>query len=243
MRRLFVAPSACRSRAALSLLGFATLRRVTPFPARLAGAALIALAAVPATASAATLQLNRQCYTKNQPVRVVGSGYQPNHALTLFVNGKAVVSGMSDPSGRLAGHFIAPAPFRRATSVRTYSVTISPASTGAPVSARGTFQVVHTNIGVTPPFITPGFVTYTALGFTYGRSLYVHYLLGTRHLHTKRIGGLAGPCGTLKKKVRMFLFRPVKPGSYTLVFDNSARYSATYLPNFSFQALVPYTFT
>jgi hypothetical protein len=47
----------------------------------------------------------------------------------------------------------------------------------------------------------------------------------------------------LTKKVRMFLFRPVKPGSYTLVFDNSAGYSASYRPNFSFQALVPYTFT
>jgi hypothetical protein len=96
---------------------------------------------------------------------------------------------------------------------------------------------------VVPPFITPGFVTYTALGFTYGRSLYGHYLQGTRHLRTRRIGALAGPCGTLKKKIKMFLFRPVKPGSYTLVFDNSSRYSATYRPNFSFQALVPYTFT
>jgi len=30
---------------------------------------------------------------------------------------------------------------------------------------------------------------------------------------------------------------------YTLVFDNSSRYSAAYRPDFSFQALVPYTFT
>ncbi|MGZ4173858.1 MAG: hypothetical protein ACXVQR_05220 [Solirubrobacteraceae bacterium] len=216
---------------------------MTPFPARLAGAALIALAAVPATASAATLQLNRQCYTKNQLVRVSGAGYQPKQALTLFLNGKALVSGTSDAAGRLAGRFNAPAPFRSVTSTRTYSVSISPSPTGSPVSARGTFKVVHTNIGVIPPFITPGFVTYTALGFTYGRSLYVHYLRGTRHLHTKRIGALAGPCGSLKKKIKMFLFRPVKPGSYTLVFDNSSRYSATYRPNFSFQALVPYTFT
>src|SRR5205823_6377025 len=31
--------------------------------------------------------------------------------------------------------------------------------------------------------------------------------------------------------------------AYVLVFDNSVRYSASYRPNFSFQALVPYTFT
>jgi hypothetical protein len=96
---------------------------------------------------------------------------------------------------------------------------------------------------VTPPFITPGFVTYTALGFTYGRSLYVHYLKGTRYLTTRRIGGLSGPCGSLKKKIRMFLFRPVNAGLYTLIFDNSARYSSSYRPNFSFLATVPYTFT
>jgi hypothetical protein len=217
---------------------------VIRLPARLAGVGLIVLAAaVPATAAAATLQLNRQCYTKNQTVRVSGSGYQPNQVLTLFVNGTRVVSGSSDPSGRLAGHFAAPEPFRSPTSIRPYTATVSASPSGSPVTAHTSFQVVHTNISVTPPFITPGFVTYRALGFTYSRWLYVHYLQGARHLRTKRIGALSGPCGTLKKKVGMFLFRPVKPGSYTLVFDNSARYSASYRPNFSFQALVPYTFT
>ena len=220
--------------------------RVIRLPARLAGAALIVLAAAPA-ASAATLHLNRQCYTRNQSVRVSGTGYPPNQTQTILLDGKPVAPGAttltSDASGRIAGHFPAPAPFRRATSFRTYAVTTSASPTGSPVAARTSFQVVHTNIGVVPPFITPGYVTYRALGFTYGRSLYVHYLKGTRHLRTARIGTLSGPCGSLTKKVRMFVFRPVKPGSYTLVFDNSLRYSAAYRPNFSFQALVPYTFT
>jgi hypothetical protein len=211
--------------------------------ARLAGAALIALCATaPAVASAATLHLDRQCYTRNQKVRVTGSGYQPNQTQTILLGGKALGTLTSDGAGSITGRFPAPAPFKRATSIRTYTVTASASSTGSPVAARTTLQVVHTHIGVTPPFITPGFVTYKALGFTYGRSLYVHYLRGTRHLRTSRIGTLSGPCGSLTKKVRMFLFRPVKPGSYTLVFDNSARYSASYRPNFSFQALVPYTF-
>jgi len=219
--------------------------RVIRLPARLAGAALIAIAAAgSATASAATLRLNRQCYTKNQPVTISGSGFQPGSTQYIFLNGRRIRNGAVQPSGLLTvpgGG--APAPSRRITGVRTYSLTASASTTGSPVTASTTFQVVHTNIGVIPPFITPGFVTYRALGFTYGRSLYVHYLLGTRHLRTNRVGGLAGPCGTLKKKVKMFLFRPVKPGLYTLVFDNSARYSAAYRPDFSFQALVPYTFT
>ena len=53
---------------------------------------------------------------------------------------------------------------------------------------------------------------------------------------------MSGPCGTLTKKIRMFLFRPVSAGVYTLIFDNSARYSSAYRPNFSFLATVPYTF-
>ena len=217
-------------------------------PARLAGAALIVLAAaVPATAAAATLRLDRQCYTRNQPVRVSGSGYPANQVQTLFLDGSALGTLKADGAGAIAGKFSAPAPFRAppnpATRIRRYTLTASSSAAGAPAAAQTTLQVVHTNISVAPPFITPGSVTYRALGFTYGHSLYVHYLLGTRHLRTKRIGTVSGPCGTLKKKVRMFLFRPVKAGSYTLIFDNSARYSASYRPNFSFQALVPYTFT
>jgi hypothetical protein len=217
--------------------------RVIRLPARLAGAVLIALVAVPASASAASLKLDRQCYTRNQPVRVSGAGYQPNQVQTILLGTTAMGTLKSDAAGSIVGRFSAPAPSRRVTSVRTYTVTASASPTGSPVAASTILQVVHTNIGVTPPFITPGFVTYRALGFTYSRWLYVHYLQGTRHLQTKRIGALSGPCGSLKTKVRMFLFRPVKPGSYTLVFDNSARYSASYRPNFSFQALVPYTFT
>jgi hypothetical protein len=217
---------------------------VTPIPARWAGVALAALAvtAVPAAASAATLQLNRSCYTRNQNVRVAGGGYQPNQVQTLFADGKALGTLKANAGGAIAGNFPAPAPFRRPSSVRTYTLTTSAATSGTPVAARATFQVVHTNIQVTPPFITPGFVTYKALGFTYSHALYVHYLRGTRHVATKRIGRVSDPCGTLTKRIRMFLFRPVRAGIYTLIFDNSARYSSTYRPNFSFLATVPYTF-
>jgi hypothetical protein len=215
------------------------LTRVTPAPARLLGAALLLLAfAAPATASAASLRLNRQCYTRNQPVRFTGAGFQPNQVETISVGGTVLGTVTSNGSGSIAGRFPAPAPFPRVTSVRTYTMRASASGT----TARTRFSVVHTNIGVTPPLITPGFVTYRALGFTYSRSLYVHYLRSGRHLATRRIGSLSAPCGTLTKKVRMFLFRPVRPATYTLVFDNSSRYSSSYRPNFSFQAVVPFTF-
>jgi hypothetical protein len=222
------------------------LAGVTPIRARSAVPALAALAAAsaPAAASAATLRLDRSCYTKNQTVRVSGSGYRPNQVQTIFRSGSAKPLGTltADGSGAIAGHFSAPAPSRRVTARRTYTLTASASASGSPVAAHTTFKVVHTDIQVIPPFITPGFVIYSALGFTYGQVLYVHYLQGKHHLATGRIGHLSAPCASLRKKVKMFLFRPVTAGIYTLVFDNSARYSATYRPNFSFEARVPDTF-
>lgn len=202
-----------------------------------------AAAAVPPAASAATLRLDRRCYTSNQSVKLSGTGYEPNQTQMLALAGKPLGTLRADASGAIAGRFPAPAPSRRLTSARPYAITASPSTPGSPVAARARFVVVHTNIQVVPPFITPGFVTYRALGFTYGRSLFVHYLSGARHLATRRIGALSGPCGSLRRKVRMFGFRPVPAGVYTLVFDNSARYSPTYRPNFSFGATVLYTFT
>jgi hypothetical protein len=219
---------------------------VTRSATRLAAAALSAGAvagAVPATAAAASLTTDRACYTRNQTIHVSGSGYTPGSTQTVFLDGAKLGVLTPTSSGAVGGVFSAPAPFASKTSVRTYGLVASSSPGGNPVTARTSFQVVHTNVGVSPPFITPGRVRYKALGFTYGHTLYVHYLRGTKHVATKRVGSLHGSCGRLNKRVRMFLFRPVKPATYTLIFDNSRTYSATFRPNFSFQAVVPFTFS
>lgn len=220
-------------------------------PSRLLAAAigLVAVFGAGAADAAPTLTTDRGCYTYNQPIRLSGSGYQPGAAQTVSLNGTPLkigrnggntfiptAQGSIPPNTGLS----APSPNAGKTSVRTYTLTASNSPSGTPVTARTTFSVVHTNVNVTPPFITPGRVLYSALGFTYGPDLYVHYLKGRRerHVATRLIGRLHGACGRLRKRVRMFLFRPVMPATYTLVFDNSSRYISTYRPDFSFQAIV-----
>lgn len=207
-----------------------------------------AVAAAPATA-APTLTTDRACYTYNQTIGLSGSGYQPGSAQTISLDGTPLptskgagntfvptAQGKVPPRATIA----APAPFEGKTSVRTYTLTAASSPSGSPVTARTTFSVVHTNVKVDPPFITAGRVRYTALGFTYGPSLYVHYLKGRnqRHVATRLVGRLHGACGRLRKRVRMFQFRPVRPATYTLAFDNSPAYDASFRPNFSFQAIV-----
>lgn len=213
-------------------------------------AVLLCVAAATPAAAAPTLTTDRTCYTYNQTIRLSGSGYQPGSAQTVSIDGKPLRSGKNTfvptAQGKVPDNaqFLAPPPAEPQTSVRTYTVTASSSPSGTPVTARTTFQVVHTNVGVSPPFITPGRVLYKALGFTYGPNLYVHYLKGRRqrHVATRLIGPVHGACGRLRKRVRMFLFRPVRPATYTLVFDNSARYVAGYRPNFSFDAVVRTTY-
>jgi len=208
-----------------------------------------ALSAAPATA-APTLTTNRACYTYRQPIYLTGSGYQPGSAQTVSLDGKPLdstgntfIPNAQERIPSTAG-LLAPKPFADKTSVRTYTLTASSSPSGLPVTARTTFQVVHTNVDVNPPFITAGRVRYTALGFTYGRKLYVHYLKGRkqRHVATRLVGRLHGACGRLRERVRMFLFRPVRPATYTLVFDNSPVYDPHYAPYFSFEAVVTHTY-
>jgi hypothetical protein len=221
---------------------------------RLAATALAvgAILAVPA-AAAPTLTTDRACYTYNQTIRLSGSGYQPGSAQTVSLDGTPLPTGKHGGNtftptaqGRVPANaaITAPPPSPGKASVRTYALTAASSPSGTPVTAKTTFAVVHTNVNVNPPFITAGRVRYSALGFTYGPNIYVHYLKGhrQRHVATRLVGPVYGPCGRLRKRVRMFLFRPVKPATYTLVFDNSPRYVAGYRPNFSFEAIVATTF-
>jgi hypothetical protein len=203
--------------------------------------AVAALVALPATAGAATLRLNRTCYRTNQTVQVAGNGYTPSSKVNLTLDGGAFGSLPTNANGVFGGVFRAPPPLPEPTSVKTVTLTATD-QTDATLTATKTFQIVHTNVTVTPAVVTSGKVTYSALGFTSGSRLYIHYLLKGKLVTTKKLGKLTGPCSSLQKKVRMFMFRPVKPGNYTLRFDTSRNYNAKFRPYFSFQALVRTTY-
>lgn len=220
------------------------------------GAALAGLTALVASAAAAaapTLTTDRSCYTRYQTIRLSGSGYQPGSAQTVSIDGVPLPvtknggnTFIPTAQGNVPANATLPAPppAPGTHSVRTYTISASSSPSGSPVTAQTTFRVVHTNVDVDPPFITAGRVNFKALGFTYGPKVYIHYLKGRRqrHVATRLLGPTYGPCGRLRKRARMFLFRPVPPATYTLVFDNSPAYVAGYRPNFSFEAVVATTY-
>jgi hypothetical protein len=221
-----------------------TRSTLTRSACRRAGAvlAVAAFAAAPAAAGAATLELDRACYRTNQTVHVAGQGYSPSGKVNFNLDGTAFGSLPTNATGAFSGVFRAPPPLPEPTSVKTVSLTATD-SVDPTLTATRSFQIVHTNVTVSPPVVTPGKVTYSALGFTSGEKLYIHYVLRGKLVTTKKLGKLTGPCSSLQKKVRMFMFRPVKPGNYTLVFDTRKRYSPTFRPSFSFQAQVRTTFS
>ena len=219
---------------------------------RLAAAALTtgAIVAAPtATAgAAASLTTNRQCYTAGQRLVIHGTGFQPGSLQTFFLNDDPKPIGTSVPSsnGTILTEFTdgAPFPFEKAATFRhsTYRLIASSSPTPERVTARTSFDVVHTVLTFKPFYITPGRVRFRALGFNTGRYIYIHYLRHGRHLVTKRLGRALGHCGTLRRRARLFLFRPVPAGDYKLVFDNNSTYSPSYAPNFSFEASVATTY-
>ena len=220
-----------------------TRRTLTRRGRLLAGAALAvaAFAGPPAAAQAATLKIDRLCYRTNQTVHMAGIGYSPNGKVNISLDGGPFGSLPTNADGAFSGVFRAPPPPPDPKSVRNVSLTTTD-SAAPTLTATSMFQVVHTNVSVSPAVVTPGKVTYSALGFTSGPKLYIHYILRGKLVVTKKLGKLTGPCSSLQKKVRMFMFRPVKPGNYTLVFDTSQQYSAKFRPSFSFQASVRRTF-
>lgn len=204
--------------------------------------ALLALAAVAAaSASAATLTTDRRCYRTNEALSLSGGGYTPNGSVPFTLNTQPWGALTADPNGAVSYTVKSPPPAKDPTKMRDYTLTATD-QTNPALTATTKFQVVHTNVTIKPALVTPGMVTFSAVGFTSGDKLYIHYLLNGKHVVTKKLGKLHLPCATLKKQARMFLFRPVKPGNYTLVFDTSKSYSAKFRPSFSVQAYVRTTF-
>ena len=202
----------------------------------------LALAGLPAaTASAATLSTDKRCYRTKENMTISGAGYTPNGNVPFTLNAQPFGALTADANGAIGSTVASPTPAKDPTKVLSFTLTATD-QTNPALTATTKFQVVHTNVTIKPALVTPGTVTFSALGFTSGDKLYIHYLLNGKHLVTKKLGKLHQPCATLKKQARMFLFRPVKPGNYKLVFDTSKTYSAKFRPSFSVQAYVRTTF-
>ena len=199
-------------------------------------AVAVALAASPA--EAAVLTANKECYREadpRDPVVFTGGPFTPGGFVNVSRDGLPIGELRATARGIVSGiltrpPIIDPARERRFTLVATDQR--NPALTGA--LTRLVFQL---DVTVRPTGGRPAVRRrISARGFTGGGSLYAHVVRG-RRARNVRIGRLAGPCGKLTARKRIFGTR-TRNGTYRVQFDASRGYSTTTYPKLAFRVRI-----
>jgi hypothetical protein len=192
-------------------------------------AALALAAALPAAASAAQIQVDRNCYQDNSgTVAVSGNGFAPNQGYQVTIDGQPLPNGTgtTDAAGGLAGSF--PTPELSGNSVHAYTLGI----------VQGANPPTTTTFSVTPFFadFTPGsgnpktlHVRFKVFGFglvTPNPVVWLHYVRPNGKVkRTIRLGKAQGVCGQIKRTSRHKLFPfNAERGKWKLQFDTHKRY-------------------
>ena len=201
----------------------------------------VAVISTGAVAEAApTLTLDRECYVPGQTMAVNGSGYEPGKqaSVTFQWNGRhgsnmGYVEVTPDSAGNIATRLDAP---RLASDHDLSENGTALGSTmwneGEPPSEPSNpafFTLSSFEAWVSPwaaRRVDPRRrTTFSFRGFeAAGPVVYAHYLLRGKLVRTVRMGATRGACGDLTVRMPQFPFRPVRPGSYTVVFDGARRW-------------------
>ena len=198
--------------------------------------AFVAFAVAPA--QAATLQANKLCYREadaRDPVVFGGGPFSPSGSVNVTRDGLPIGTLSATPRGFISG-VITRAPIIDPARERPFTIVatdrMNPALTGS-ISR----LVSQLDVNVRPTGGRPATRRrISARGFTGGGSLYAHVVRG-RRVRNVRIGRLAGPCGTLTRRKRVFGKR-TRNGVYRGQIDASRRYSATTYPSQTFRVRI-----
>jgi len=216
--------------------------------AALGGAAAIGAVAPPASA-AVTVTTDRQCYAEGEPMTVQGTGYTPGGEVSLFIGANGRLGGTTvtaDPQGAFSTRIAAPdlrdfdaRPPRGDFFISANDHTRVDAAGDAPPDENSVaatqllisqFDADVARWNTTGPArgVPRRTMVVRATGWSgLGTALYAHYLRSGRVVRSVRVGRLTGACGDLTRRMREFPFRPVRPGTYRVVFTASARFRAS----------------
>ena len=208
-----------------------------------AGAAACALAAiVPAVVSAApVISTDAVCLRPAQTadgqqispaLRISGSGFTPGGSVSV-VRGRKAVSGVVREDGAFdADLSVIDILGSRLPAVRTLTVRAQDAS-GA-VSNTLRLRAAPLAFSATPERATPSSrVLFRFSGFRPGRMIHAHYVFEGRVRAHARMAKAKAPCGTAAaRRVQIPVANPAV-GTWTVQFDNSARYSPRSRPRVS----------
>jgi hypothetical protein len=199
-------------------------------------AVVATMAIMPAVASAATLTVDRPCYAdasqRQDLVSYSGSGFVAGQPFTVTLDGKPLAggSGTVDPSGNVAGSFVAPALKTVSKVAREHLFTLG-VNDGTNAATVG-FSVAKLYADFLPAQGNPKTlkVAFRLYGFalqgTPNPEIYLHYVRPDGKVQkTYALGHGRGNCGSRPKTAqrRLFGFKPVH-GSWTLQFDTSKKF-------------------
>lgn len=198
---------------------------------------LLAALSIPATAGAATLQVDRACYAdpgtgRRDAIQVTGAGLTPGAPYQLTLDGQPVPggTGLVAGDGTVATTLGAPrlADADDAVRDRRYVVALQEGAN----EASAAFEVTQLVAQFSPASGDPRTlrVRFSGFGFALGGAVrptvYVHYVRPDGRLaRTSRLGRTRGACGTLRPTTARRLFASIPAaGTWRLQFDTSRAY-------------------
>lgn len=200
---------------------------------RLVGAALAALALLPATAQAAALAPLKPCYVSvtqptgskiTEPLDVSGSAFTPGALVDLKFNGTFDRTLQADAAGNLPPQVLS-SPYQ-AQGQGTFTLTAAeqgnPANTVALPS-----RTTALTLKLKPKRARPSTrIRFKGAGFTAQKAVWAHYLYKGKVRKTVRlVKRIKNPCGTFTVKRKQIPIKRPKLGLWRLQVDQQKRYS------------------
>jgi hypothetical protein len=200
---------------------------------RLATATILIALGPPAAAHAAQAETDRSCYlqTASTTVSVSGNGFGAGRPYDVRLDGQPMpgAAGTTDAGGAMKGAFNPPA-LAEGQRERTYQLAVA----SDDLTAATQFTLTRFSAGFEPSRGNPAKlrVRFSIYGFGLGADatrpdVYVHYVQPNGKLRTTlRLGRAQGACGSIPqtRQRKLFPFRQVTRGRWSLQFDTSKRY-------------------
>ncbi len=203
----------------------------------LMGASAVAL---PASASAATVALDKPCYISGRPGIFAGFGFAPNAVISINNADLGPTTVTTDPTGSFAQGFTPPdgralgKPGSR-DIVFTAAEVANPASTASATSKIAPLAFA-TNRGTKSPKADR---SWSFSGWKVGKPIYAHFRFRGKTKRNFRMGVATGPCGEFKRRAPGIAVRGrVSAGLWTIQVDQRRTYSRSTMPALKDQTTV-----
>jgi hypothetical protein len=204
-------------------------------PALLLALSLGALApAAPASAavSGPTVSVDKACYVNSAThalMTISGAGFAPGDTVRLTA-GDASATATAAGDGTFTATSAAPDLPKGPFSKRLTLTAVDQTRPG--VTAETTIHVANLAVAVSQTLVQnvrKDKVLFSFSGFEPGRRIYAFYIHGKRRARAV-FNRAQGPCGTLRERALLYPGGRPTNDRYTVVFENTGRYSATAFP-------------